>query len=505
MKKNLLAKNTVASLLAQITTLVCGFILPRFFLQKYGSEVNGLINSIAQFLGVISFLELGVGTVVQSALYKPLVEKNDEQISRVMASANKFFQRLALILLAYVAILTIVYPLLVDQSFDYAFTTVLILAIAISSFAQYYFGTVNSLLLTADQRGYIQFNAQTLTVILNTVICMILIKTGSSVQMVKMASSLIYLIRPVVLRIYINKRYRVNWKILYDKEPIQQKWNGVAQHIAAVVQEGTDTIVLSLLAKLEDVSIYSVYYMVVNGVKTVLWSLTNGIRPVLGELWAKQELENLKGFFGWVEWCIHTGTTFVFACTAGLLVPFIQVYTNGIHDANYTQPVFALLLTLANGMHCLRLPYNIMVLAAGHYKQTQNNYIIAAIMNIVISVATVRLWGLIGVAIGTLLSMAYQTIWLALYNSKNLIYWSMRSVFKQFLADGVAFSAIFFIAQLIPLGDKTYFCWFLQALTVACLAVLIIGIVNCILYKEKLYMLAGKVTEKLLCNIGKKK
>ena len=125
-------------------------------------------------------------------------------------------------------------------------------------------------------------------------------------------------------------------------------------------------------------------------------------------------------------------------------------------------------------------------------------------MNIVISVATVRLWGLIGVAIGTLLSMAYQTIWLALYNSKNLIYWSMRSVFKQFLADGVAFSAIFFIAQLIPLGDKTYFCWFLQALTVACLAVLIIGIVNCILYKEKLYMLAGKVTEKLMCKHGKK-
>ena len=81
----------MASLLAQVTVLVCGFILPRFFLQSFGSEVNGMVNSIAQFLGVISFLELGVGAVVESALYKPLAEKNNEEISKVMASANKFF------------------------------------------------------------------------------------------------------------------------------------------------------------------------------------------------------------------------------------------------------------------------------------------------------------------------------------------------------------------------------------------------------------------------------
>ena len=98
MQKKLLAKNTMASLLAQVTVLVCGFILPRFFLQSFGSEVNGMVNSIAQFLGVISFLELGVGAVVESALYKPLAEKNNEEISKVMASANKFFQRLAQIL-----------------------------------------------------------------------------------------------------------------------------------------------------------------------------------------------------------------------------------------------------------------------------------------------------------------------------------------------------------------------------------------------------------------------
>ena len=58
MKNKLLAKNTLASLISQVTTLICGFILPRIFLKYYGSEVNGLVSSITQFLGVISFLEL---------------------------------------------------------------------------------------------------------------------------------------------------------------------------------------------------------------------------------------------------------------------------------------------------------------------------------------------------------------------------------------------------------------------------------------------------------------
>lgn len=67
MRQKRLLYNTVSSLIFQLTTIICGFILPRLILNAFGSEVNGLVNSIAQFLGVISFLELGVGAVVQSA------------------------------------------------------------------------------------------------------------------------------------------------------------------------------------------------------------------------------------------------------------------------------------------------------------------------------------------------------------------------------------------------------------------------------------------------------
>ena len=331
MRKLLLAKNTAASLIAQITTLVCGFILPRLFLQHYGSEVNGLVNSISQFLSVIAFLELGVGAVVQSSLYKPLAEKDNQQISKVMVSANKFFQRLARILLVYVISLMIIYPYIANQNFGFIYTATLIAAISISSFAQYYFGIVNSLLLNADQRGYIQYNAQTVTIILNTIVCAIMISMNGTIQVVKLVTSIIYLARPIILQIYVNNHYKINWKIKYTQEPIKQKWNGVAQHVASVVLDGTDTIVLTVFSTLSNVSIYSVYFLVVKGVKTLFLSVTNGIQALIGELWAKQELDQLKSFFGWIEWLIHTGTTYVFSCTAALIVPFILLLQSYLH------------------------------------------------------------------------------------------------------------------------------------------------------------------------------
>lgn len=496
MRKELLAKNTAASLIAQITTLICGFILPRLFLQHFGSEANGLVNSIAQFLSVISFLELGVGAVVESSLYKPLAEKDNQQISKVMVSANKFFQRLAQILLVYVLALMLVYPLIANQNFGFLYTATLIAAISISSFAQYYLGIVNALLLNADQRGYIQYNAQTVSVVLNTIVCAVMISMNSTIQMVKLATSLIYLARPLVLHFYVKRHYQIDWKIKYTDEPIKQKWNGVAQHIAAVVLDGTDTIVLTVFSTLSNVSIYSVYFLVVKGVKTLFLSMTNGIQALIGELWAKQELEQLKEFFAWVEWVIHTGTTYVFSCTAALIVPFVQVYTFGINDANYIQPTFAVLLTLANAMHCLRLPYNIMVLAAGHYKQTQRNYIVAAILNIFVSVLTVKVWGLIGVAIGTLVAMAYQTIWLAVYDSRHFIFWSLKNVTKQFAIDALSATLVIVLGSQMSLEETSYISWIFMAVIVAAMALVVVIGINFMFYNNRVKQLANRLWRK---------
>ena len=110
MKKKLLATNTLVAIIYQLIVVVCGFILPRVILGEFGSELNGLVNSITQFLSVISFMELGVGAVVSSELYGPLLRREWKSISIIVSSAEKFFKKLATILCIYVVILFFFVP-----------------------------------------------------------------------------------------------------------------------------------------------------------------------------------------------------------------------------------------------------------------------------------------------------------------------------------------------------------------------------------------------------------
>ena len=494
MQNTILFYNSISPLIYQVTTIICGFILPRLILGHFGTEVNGLVNSITQFLGIIAFLELGVGAVVQSSLYKPLADNDNIAVSKVIASADKFFRRLGYILAIYVIAMLFYYPYLVRQNFSFTFTVTLIVAISVRSFSQYFFGIVNRLLLLADQKAYIQYIAQTVAVITNTLACYILIAFDFSVQVVYGMTSVIFFLQPLAIHLYIKKYYALNRKIHYDVEPIKQKWNGVAQHIAAVILTGSDTVVLTLFSTLVNVSIYAVYYLPMSGAKLVIMSMISGIEALIGNLWAKQDLQELRKVFAWTEWLIHTGTTLIFTLTAILIVPFVQVYTHGVSDANYIQPLFGVLLVAANSGHCLRLPYNIMILAAGHYKQTQHNYIIAAVMNIVVSIIGVKQFGLIGVTLGTLAAMVYQTVWMAWYNSKNFIQWPMHNFFKQIGVDAVSAASIFIVTGYFTMTGVSYLEWVILAIKVTTCGFFVALLVNYIFYKE--FVL--KITYKLM-------
>ena len=91
-------------------------------------------------------------------------------------------------------------------------------------------------------------------------------------------------------------------RLKFDKDTIKQKWNGVAQHVAAIVLDSTDTIVLSTFSTLINVSIYSVYNIVISGIKQIVTSAFGGVGAfLLGELWAKGEKKELNSYFEKIE------------------------------------------------------------------------------------------------------------------------------------------------------------------------------------------------------------
>lgn len=492
MHKKLLIKNTVSSILFQITAVICGFVLPRLILEHFGSEVNGLVSSITQFLQIIAFLELGIGAVVQSSLYKPLANKDTVKVSEIVASANKFFKRLAIILSIYIAILIFIFPYISDNNFSWIYTTTLIIAISISSFAQYYFGVADRLLLTADQHGYIQFNAQTVTLILNTVACVVLINMDASIQIVKLATSIIFLGRPLFLRLYVNKYYEIDRSITYVGEPIKQKWNGIAQHIAAIFLNSSGVIILTLLSTLENVSIFSTYILVTNGLLQLVSVVVSSNSAMIGHLWAKRD-SKLLDIFRLFEWGLHNINLFVFGCSVILILPFISVYVTGVTDADYIQPCFAFVIVMAYFVRCLRIPYNVMILAAGHYKETQNCYIIAVIINLLFSCLLTYYKGLIGVAIGLLIALIYQMIWMIRYNIKNLLMLSYSGILKLILVDVLAmgFSVIF--VAFSDLYVSGYGEWIVLATKVMLGEAAMLLFLNVIFYKKQVLSLRKRI------------
>ena len=72
-KNKITLLNIVATLIMQIVSVISALIVPRLILETFGSNANGLVSSISQFLNYITLVEGGITGVISANLYKPLV------------------------------------------------------------------------------------------------------------------------------------------------------------------------------------------------------------------------------------------------------------------------------------------------------------------------------------------------------------------------------------------------------------------------------------------------
>lgn len=486
-------KNIISSIFQQLVTFVCGLIVPRAIIGTFGSSVNGLISSITQFLSYITLLEAGIGPVIKAALYKPIAKKDKYEIEKILKASQRFFRVISDIFIIYLIILCFVYPLIVAKQFDTMFTISLILIISISTFAEYFFGMVYKLYLQAEQKTYVTSIIQSGTTILNAILIVILIKFEASIQMVKLVSAFVFVLKPIAQNIYVRKKYNINFKEVKEKYNLKQKWDGLAQHIAAVVHNNTDVAVLTLFTNTAEVSVYTVYLFVINGVKNMVQAFTGGVDASFGDMIVKGEKEQLNRSFRTYEIFYFTIITIVYIVTMIMILPFVKVYTKGITDVNYYRPVFAVVLILAELFWSIRLPYSSITLAAGHFKETKKGAWIEAFSNLIISIVLVFKFGMIGVAIGTLIAMFIRTV--------EFIYHSSKYILDRKIWNSVGRILILFIeiAILVPIGMivcnkyliESYASWIIVALVVTLLVSIIVIIINSVIYKNDVKAVIG--------------
>jgi O-antigen/teichoic acid export membrane protein len=233
--------------------------------------------------------------------------------------------------------------------------------------------------------------------------------------------------------------------------------------------------------------IYSVYSLVVSGVRAIITSSTNGILALLGELWARNEKESLNNTFSFFEWATNYIASIAWGTTIVLIVPFVKVYIGNIPEAKmYYQPLFGILISLAYAFHTLRLPYNVLILAGNQYKKTQNIYIIAVAINIIVSVLTVSTFGLEGVAIGTLASMVYQSISMANYAYENMLNKNFNFFVKQFAISSLSIIVMVIIAITVKVSANSYLQWIAIAIQFFSISVGVTTLLNLIFYRNNI-------------------
>ena len=481
-------KNIIASLLQQIANVVSNLIIPRAIIGTYGSSVNGLISSITEFLSYITLLEAGIGPVIKAALYKPIANKDKTQIEKILKASQRFFRVLSGIFIIYLIVLCCIYPLIVSSEFETTYTISLIVIIAISTFAEYFFGMVYRLYIQAEQKTYVTSIIQIFTIILNMILVIILIGIGTSIHIVKLVSTFVFVLRPVLQNIYVKRKYNINLKKVKTGVELKQKWDGLAQHIASVVHNNTDVAILTIFVGTVEVSVYTVYALIVKGIKNIVQSMTGGVDASFGDMLAKGEQENLNRSFRTYELFYFTLITIVYIIAIVMILPFINVYTKGITDANYYRPAFAVLITLAEFIWSIRLPYSGITLAAGHFKQTQKGAWVEVFTNLLISIILVFKFGIVGVAIGTLISMIIRTIEFMYHTSKYILkrkqIENVKRVIIVILETLILVPFGFFISNFFAVNS--YVNWVVLAMVVGIITAIVVVLINGIVYKKDL-------------------
>ena len=479
----------LSSLLTQIVAIICGFVIPRLLITCFGAESYGATASISQFLGYISLLEGGISGVARAALYKPLANKDFDTTSQVLNEIKKFFRIIGLVFVGYVVVIACSFKVLShNTTFDWAFCFWLVIVISISTFAQYFIGISYSVFLLAAQKGYIISVASILTIIFNTVCIIVLANCGFNLIVVKLVSSIVFILKPIILWMYVKRHYTFSNKsgTGTNEKILTQKWVGLGQHIAYYLHSNTDAAVLTIFGSLTLVAIYSIYNMVTSNIQNMIASASAGMEALFGDMIAKNEYEQLKKSFSYYETLLSYITIVLFSTTAVMIIPFVQLYTAGLTDANYIKPVFAILLVLAAAVYCIRLPYHSIVIAAGHFKQTSVAAYGEAVINIFFSILLVNYCGIIGVAIGTLLAVIFRYIFYAAYLTKHILKRSIYICIMRVMFNSLNFIIVYIFGKCVIniIDCNGYLIWVLTAAIVFGISIIVTTILNLIFFKD---------------------
>ncbi len=451
--------NMFSSLILQIVLAISGLVVPRLIIPTYGSEINGLIVSITQYISYITLLEAGVGSVFRASLYMPIKNKNIEAISGIINEQKRFYRNIGIAFIIYIIVLCIAFPYIIKSEQNHCFIIVLVLILSVGTFLEYFVSLPYQSLIIADQRIRIINNLSSLVIISNIILTVVLVNLGVNIIILKFSTCIIALIKPVFYVVYTNKHFKLDKSAKPDKVALKQRWNGMVHHFAFYIHRNTDVILLSIFVGASIVSVYSIYLAIAMGIEKIITSVSNGIGASIGNLLADAKQDRINKTIDIFEFVQISLTTILYTVAGLLLMPFINLYTAKMNDTNYIEPLFGYLLLIAEAIYCIRCIYSTVSMNGNKFKETQIGAVLESVINLIVSLALLFVFNsisgkLLAIVIGTICGMSVRLIFELRFLKYNLVFRSPSKFFKNFIIN----IFVSFIGIVICINTINYNC-----------------------------------------------
>ncbi len=470
-------KNISYSMIGQFVTLLLGIFIPRLVIVSYSSEINGLLSSIGQVMTYLALLETGLGSAAIQALYKPIANNDQEEVSAILSATNKSYKKIGYIYFSLVVGCSFVFPFIIKNEMSYWFVWVLFLINGMPGAINFLFQGKLKILLNAEGDGYILTNLSTVVTVLTSILKIILLLMHVNIVFVQLLYCGISLVQMVFIYYYVKKHYP--WLDLHH-EPnfgaLKGRNPAFLHEICGLITNSTDVLLLTIFCDLNAVSIYSIYNMIFNLVYTVVSSINSNIQFILGQAYykGKKYYSSIIDVYETLYISLATALMFV---TFRLVNPFLALYTAGA-DINYTSNSFAVVFFLVKILHCFKKISITTASISGHFEGTKWHAVWESVINLVVSLIAVNKYGMVGVLFGTVVSFVFRLIVSTIYSNRVILKRSYWHTVKSIIVN----TGLVFIAYQLSSGFnwtvQSYVGFFTEAIPLTILILVLFGVGN---------------------------
>ncbi len=412
-------KNINYSFVSYFIILLLQFVNRTVFIEFLSSTylgLNGLFSNVLRFLALT---ELGGGSAINYALYRPLAEGDTEFVKSMMRLYRKLYRLIGCTVLALGSVLTPFLPYLIqDMPGDMPYIYLYYVLYVVDSGVSYFFTYKRSLII-CSQREYISTAVTTVSRIVLCAVQVVVLAVSRSFAAYLITGILVTVGENVLISVVADRLFpylkEKNVSALPQQVSADIKKNVFAMmfhKIGTVVVFSTDNLIISKFAGLVAVGLYSNYTLVVDSLNRLMMKMFTAMTASVGNLVLSDDKKYVE--------CVMYRVLFLnfwlrgFCATALLCLfqPFISLWI-GDH---YRLSSFTVLVIAVNFyIGGMRSTANIFKEASGMFWYDRYKPLVESVLNLVLSVWFVKQYGVAGVLLGTIGSTVLVPFWVEAY------------------------------------------------------------------------------------------